>query len=346
MSGVVERQMRAPALLAGEPLLHVENLTVRFRTKEGVVTAIEDVSVKLMPGKTLCIVGESGSGKSVTALSILRLIPSDVAEIASGTVWFNGVNLAGLRERDLRKVRGKDIGMIFQEPMTSLNPISKIGAQIEESLLIHMGITRKQATERAESLLDLVGISQPRKRLQQYPHELSGGMRQRVMIAMALACDPKLLIADEPTTALDVTTQSQIMSLLRSLQEKLGLSIVMITHDLGLVAEFGDDVQVMYAGRTVETAPVSSIFHSPRHPYTKGLLRSVADLEGECERLSSIEGVVPAPNELPPGCIFAPRCSFTEKNCTSARPTLEQVDRDTFVACVKPFGVQGGTEVS
>ncbi len=320
------------------PLLRVENLSVAFHAPNGPVRAIEGVSFEVPAGKVLGIVGESGSGKSVTALSLLRLIPSEIAEISSGSVWFGGRDLTKLPERELRRVRGREIAMIFQEPMTSLNPIASVGTQLREPMQLHLGIKATEASRRAEELLDLVGIPQPRKRMMQYPHELSGGMRQRVMIAMALSCEPKLLIADEPTTALDVTTQAQILDLLRSLQNRLGLSIILITHDLGVVAQFADNVQVMYAGRAIEQAPVSEIFRQPAHPYTQGLLKIVADLEAECERLSSIEGTVPAPYELPPGCAFAPRCSLSDTACTGSPPPLSPISPGRRCACVRPAG--------
>jgi oligopeptide/dipeptide ABC transporter ATP-binding protein len=327
-----------PRLKPIKPLLRVDGLTVSFHTRDGVVRAIEDISFEVEAGQVLGIVGESGSGKSVTALSLLRLIPRDIAEISAGHVWFGGRDLTSISEAELRMVRGREIGMIFQEPMTSLNPIATIGTQLREPLKLHLGMTSSPATSRAEELLNLVGIPKPRERLGQYPHELSGGMRQRVMIAMALACEPKLLIADEPTTALDVTTQAQILNLLRSLQSRLGLSILLITHDLGVVAEFADHVQVMYAGRAVEQSPVSELFARPAHPYTNGLLRTVADLEIDCARLSSIDGVVPSPRDLPIGCAFAPRCSFSDEVCVAARPPLAQVSAARRCACVRPLG--------
>jgi oligopeptide/dipeptide ABC transporter ATP-binding protein len=320
------------------PLLRVENLSVAFHSRNGLVRAVEDVSFEVPAGKVLGIVGESGSGKSVTALSLLRLIPSEIAEISSGSVWFGGRDLTKLPERELRRVRGREIAMIFQEPMTSLNPIASVGTQLREPMQLHLGMKAAEASRRAEELLDLVGIPQPRKRMAQYPHELSGGMRQRVMIAMALSCEPKLLIADEPTTALDVTTQAQILDLLRSLQSRLGLSIILITHDLGVVAQFADNVQVMYAGRAIEQASVSEIFRQPAHPYTEGLLKIVADLEAECERLSSIEGTVPAPHELPPGCAFAPRCPQSDTACIVSPPPLSPISPGRRCACLRPVG--------
>ncbi|MGH6709143.1 MAG: ABC transporter ATP-binding protein [Bradyrhizobium sp.] len=338
MSVTAEPAFGLAGATSSTPLLSVENLSVVFRSGAGSVRAIEDVSFEVQQGQVLGIVGESGSGKSVTALSLLRLISRDLAEISSGSVWFGGRDLVQLPERELRKVRGREIGMIFQEPMTSLNPIASIGNQLREPLRLLLGMSFADATRRAEELLDLVGIPQPRKRMAQYPHELSGGMRQRVMIAMALSCEPKLLIADEPTTALDVTTQAQILDLLRSLQSRLGLSIILITHDLGVIAQFADRVQVMYAGRAIEQAAVAEIFRQPAHPYTERLLRIVADLETECDRLTSIEGTVPPPHELPPGCAFAPRCPHADKACTATRPALSAVSADRRCACVRPLG--------
>jgi len=338
IAATVNRSTTSPIEVT-KPLLRVEGLTVSFRTRDGVVRAIEDVTFDVQAGQVLGIVGESGSGKSVTALSLLRLIPSDIAKISAGQVWFGGRDLTRISEAELRKVRGREIGMIFQEPMTSLNPIATIGSQLREPLRLHLGMGTSAATSRSEELLNLVGIAQPRQRLSQYPHELSGGMRQRVMIAMALACEPKLLIADEPTTALDVTTQAQILNLLRSLQSRLGLSILMITHDLGVIAEFADQVQVMYAGRTVEQSPVAELFLRPAHPYTSGLLRTVADLEIDCARLSSIDGVVPSSHDLPPGCAFAPRCFYSDAACVSVRPPLSQVSVGRRCACIRPLGI-------
>ncbi len=323
--------MTAPALLS------VEGLTVRFHTQRGSVTAIEDVSFELRPGEVLGLVGESGSGKSVTALSLLRLIPDNVAEIAAGHVWFGGRDLAHLSERELRHVRGREIGMIFQEPMTSLNPIASIGWQLQEPLWLHLRLGRRAAAARAEELLDLVGIPQPRHRLAQYPHELSGGMRQRVVIAMALACEPKLVIADEPTTALDVTTQAQILELLRSLQARLGVAVIMITHDLGIVAEFADRVQVMFAGRAVEHGPVGALFVASAHPYTRGLLRSIPSFDDAGGRLTGIEGTVSGVSDMPPGCRFAPRCFQAEPACTAAPPPFRLIAAGRNVACLKPL---------
>lgn len=319
------------------PLLRVEGLTVRLRSDRGPVTAVENVGFDLQPGEVLGMVGESGSGKSVTALSLLRLIPEDSIESVAGQVWFGGQNLLRMPESQLRQVRGREIGMIFQDPMTSLNPIASIGWQLQEPLRLHLGLGRRAAAARAEALLDLVGIPQPRKRLAQFPHELSGGMRQRVVIAMALSCEPKLVIADEATTALDVTTQAQILDLLRSLQARLGMAVIMITHDLGIVAEFADRVQVMYAGRVVERAPARNLFEAPAHPYTQGLLRSIPSFEDGPSRLFGIEGTVPSPFDLPPGCGFAPRCALADKACTGAPPAFRPIPGGRHVACVRPL---------
>ena len=318
-------------------LLRVEGLTVRLRSDRGPVAAVQDVSFDLQPGEVMGLVGESGSGKSVTALSLLRLIPDDAVESVAGQVWFGGEDLLRLPEPRLRQVRGREIGMIFQDPMTSLNPIASIGWQLQEPLRLHLGLGRRAAAARAEALLDLVGIPQPRKRLAQFPHELSGGMRQRVVIAMALACEPKLVIADEATTALDVTTQAQILDLLRSLQARLGMAVIMITHDLGIVAEFADQVQVMYAGRVVERAPTAGLFEAPAHPYTQGLLRSIPSFEDGPARLFGIEGTVPSPYDLPHGCSFAPRCALADTACTAALPAFRPVAAGRHVACVRPL---------
>lgn len=324
-----------------KPLLHVRDLTVKFHTTRGLVTGVDRMNFTLDRGKVLGLVGESGSGKSVTALSLLRLIPKDTAEISNGEIWFDNQNLVTLPEKDLREIRGRDIGMIFQDPMTSLNPIASIGSQVTEPLKSHLGMTRAQSSRRAEELLELVGIREAKKRLAQYPHELSGGMRQRVMIAMAIACEPKLIIADEPTTALDVTTQAQILDLLQKLRTDLGVSIILITHDLGVVAEFADDVQVMYAGRAVERSSVQKIFEQPAHPYSDGLLKSIPSFDSEVERLVSIEGTVPSPFALPPGCAFAPRCTHARSACTAEVPSFRKISADRHAACLFPLAGSG-----
>src|SRR5881398_937318 len=299
---------------AGQPLLEVADLRTWFFTRDGVVRAVDGVSFSVMPGETLAIVGESGCGKSVTALSVLRLVPSPPGRIVSGRIRFAGRDLLRLSEAEMRRVRGNEVSMIFQEPMTSLNPVLTIGRQIAETLTLHQGLDHKAALRRAVEMLRLVHIPEAQRRIAQYPHQLSGGMRQRVMITMALACNPKLLIADEPTTALDVTIQAQILDLMRGLKDKTGAAIVLITHDLGVVAEMAQRVVVMYAGRKVEEATVGDLFARPRHPYTRGLLDSIPKLgavskHGEVRRLSEIAGTVPSLAEPIVGCAFAPRCA-------------------------------------
>jgi oligopeptide/dipeptide ABC transporter ATP-binding protein len=322
------------------PLLSVRGLRTTFRTEEGEFAAIDDVSFDLAEGEVLGIVGESGSGKSVTALSLLRLIPSPPGRIAGGEVVFDGRDLLTLPERRMREIRGAAISMIFQEPMTSLNPVFTVGDQIVETIRYHERIGQQAAVRRALDLLDQVGIPSPAQRLGEYPHQLSGGMRQRVMIAIALSCNPRLLLADEPTTALDVTIQAQILELLRSLQERFGMAVILITHDLGVVAEFVDRVLVMYAGRVVEQAAVHPIFEQPLHPYTEGLLGSNPSLDDERERLQVIPGVVPSPFALPPGCRYAPRCPYARPACDAADPPLLPLQPDHQAACIRHTGYQ------
>ena len=322
---------------ASAPLLEVEGLKTHFFTRDGVVRAVDGVSFSVHAGETLAIVGESGCGKSVTSLSILRLIASPPGRTVAGSIRFEGRELLALPEPDMRKVRGNEISMIFQEPMTSLNPVLTIGRQIAEALVLHRGLARAAANARAVEMLAVVNIPEPARRVREYPHQLSGGMRQRVMIAMALACSPKLLIADEPTTALDVTIQAQILDLMRGLKEKTGAAIVLITHDLGVVAEMAQRVVVMYAGRKVEEAPVAELFARPRHPYTQGLLRSIprlgATLAGKRNRLEEIRGMVPSMREAIPGCVFAPRCAYATERCRTEYPPLEQKAEGHVVAC-------------
>jgi len=298
------------------------------------VKAVDGVSFAVPKGKTLGIVGESGSGKSITSLSILRLIQSP-GKIKGGEIIFKGEDLLEKTEREMRQVRGNEISMIFQEPMTSLNPVYTVGAQISESFMIHQNMTKKEAMQRSVDMLELVGIPSPKERIKQYPHELSGGMRQRVMIAMALACDPELLIADEPTTALDVTIQAQILELMKDLQERLGMSIIMITHDLGVVAETCDYVAVMYMGKIVEFANVKDLFKEPKHPYTVGLLNSLPrhDVDIEGEDLAVIKGSVPNPDNIPKGCRFAPRCPFASDVCHERLPDLEETENGNQIRC-------------
>jgi oligopeptide/dipeptide ABC transporter ATP-binding protein len=317
------------------PLLSVRNLTVAFDTRRGAFEAVRDVSFDVGAGKTLGVVGESGSGKSVTAMALIQLLP-DSAAMISGTIAFGGQDLAGLGEREMQKVRGREIAMVFQDPLSSLNPIFTIGHQIMEPLRLQMGLGKAAARARAEELLALVRIPSPADILRSYPHELSGGMRQRVMIAIALSCGPKLLIADEPTTALDVTTQAQILELLRDLQERLHMSVLLITHDLGVVAEFADEVMVMYAGRTVERSPVRALFDKPGHPYTEGLLNSMPPLEDEDpEVLQAIEGNVASPFDLPPGCAFHPRCRYAFDACRKALPPFALLGEGHEAACLR-----------
>jgi peptide/nickel transport system ATP-binding protein len=327
-----------PAPVVAEPILDVEDLRTWFFTRDGIVRAVDGVSFHVMPGETLAVVGESGCGKSVTALSILRLIPSPPGRVVSGSIRFAGRDLLALDEAEMRQVRGNEISMIFQEPMTSLNPVLTIGHQIAETLTLHQGLTRKAALAKAGEMLRLVHIPETARRLGEYPHQLSGGMRQRVMIAMALACNPKLLIADEPTTALDVTIQAQILDLMRELKTQIDAAIVLITHDLGVVAEMAQRVVVMYAGRKAEEAPVKALFRRPLHPYTKGLLNSVprlgASLETEeVRRLAEIPGTVPSLKEAIPGCPFASRCIFATDLCTREMPVFEEKEPGHFVAC-------------
>lgn len=317
-------------------LLKVENLSVTFRTEHGVVPALREFSYTLNSGETLAIVGESGSGKSVGALAVMRLIPDPPGRITHGSVHFGGRNLFDLREADMQKIRGNDIAMIFQEPMTSLNPVLTVAEQIVEAVQLHQGLKTQQARARALEMLQLVQISEPVQRLDQYPHELSGGMCQRVMIAMALACTPSILIADEPTTALDVTIQAQILDLMRDLKDRLGTAILLITHDLGVVAEMADRVLVVYAGRKVEEAPVRELLRTPRHPYTLGLLGAMPRL-GETatdNRLTEIPGSVPSLLEPIVGCAFAPRCALAIERCHAEAPPLaSHGDSQHLAAC-------------
>jgi oligopeptide/dipeptide ABC transporter ATP-binding protein len=308
-----------------ESILVVKNLRTSFPSGDGWVHAVDNVSFNVRKGEALALVGESGCGKSVTALSIMRLV-AHPGKITAGEIHFKGQNLAELSEKEIRKVRGDDIAMVFQEPMTSLNPVFRVGAQVAEAIRIHRNVSRRQARDRAREMLELVSIPDPDKRLDDYPHQLSGGMRQRVMIAMALSCDPELLIADEPTTALDVTIQAQIMELLASLQQRLGLAILLITHDLGVVAEFCERVIVMYTGRVVEEAPVRELFANPAHPYTRGLLRSLPSATREkSARLPTIPGMVPPITALPPGCKFNPRCPDVMQICLGNEPARMMV---------------------
>jgi peptide/nickel transport system ATP-binding protein len=317
-------------------LLEIEQLQTHFRTQDGVNRAVDGISFHVNEGETLAVVGESVCGKSVTAMSILRLVPEPPAKIA-GSIRFQGKDLLKFSEREMRSIRGNEISMIFQEPMTSLNPVLTIGRQLGETLRLHEGLDRKAAETRAVEMLALVGIPEPRWRLREYPHQLSGGMRQRVMIAMALACNPKLLIADEPTTALDVTIQAQILDLMRDLKHRVGAAIILITHDLGIVAEVAERVMVMYAGRKLEEAPVAELFRTPRHPYTRGLLGAVpklgSSLTGSATRLAEIPGLVPSLKHRIKGCVFASRCAYATELCHQVAPALESKAPGHLAAC-------------
>jgi oligopeptide transport system ATP-binding protein len=316
------------------PLLEVADLRTHFFTPDGVVKAVNGVSFTLDEGEALGLVGESGCGKSVSALTLMRLIPQPPGRIVSGQVNFHGRDLLKLQEHEMRKVRGNDIAMIFQDPMTSLNPVLSIGRQIGEAVELHKGLDRAASRKRTIELLELVGIPAARSRVDDYPHQFSGGMRQRVMIAMALSCEPKLLIADEPTTALDVTIQAQILELIKRLREELGMAIIMITHDLGVVAGIADRINVMYAGHIVETGTVDELFHNPRHPYTLGLLNSIPRLdEPRKEKLVPIEGLPPDLVNPPTGCAFQPRCPYAVERCAFESPTLEPVAPGHRIAC-------------
>ena len=314
-------------------LLEVKDLKTYFYTDSGVAKAVDGVTFSLDKGKTLGIVGESGCGKSVTSLSIMRLVDPATGRNEGGSIVFDGQDLLTLPEKEMRKLRGNRISMIFQEPMTSLNPVLTIGDQISESLKLHKGLDKKAARDRAIELLELVGIPEAGKRVDEYPHQLSGGMRQRVMIAMALSGDPELLIADEPTTALDVTIQAQILQLLKDLQEKLHMSIIIITHDLGVIAEMADEVAVMYAGDIVEKAPTRALFDDPKHPYTIGLMNSIPDINDHVSRLRTLEGLVPSLYDMPSGCRFAPRCQFCCPECEAHRINLTTLPDGRQVRC-------------
>jgi oligopeptide/dipeptide ABC transporter ATP-binding protein len=314
-------------------LLEVRNLKTYFFTDDGVARSVDGISYDVDRGETLGVVGESGCGKSVTALSILRLIPEPPGKIVGGEILYNGSNLLEFSEDQMRGIRGNDISMIFQEPMTSLNPVFTVGSQIDEAVILHQKVSKAEARNRSIEMLHLVGIPAPTQRYREYPHQLSGGMRQRVMIAMALSCNPELLIADEPTTALDVTVQAQILELIERLQDELGMGVIMITHDLGVIAEVSDRVAVMYAAKIVEYASVDAIFHAPRHPYTIGLLKSIPRLGDRVERLATIEGVVPAPTNFPTGCHFCTRCAYADQLCWSDEPPLVEIETGHMVAC-------------
>jgi len=311
-----------------KPIIEIKNLRTYFKTDDGIARAVDDVSFSVYPGETLGIVGESGCGKSVTSLSMMKLIPQPPGYFAGGEILYRGRNVLDIPERDMREIRGNKIAMIFQEPMTALNPVFTIGNQIEEAIIVHQGLNAKDAREKTIEMLKLVSIPSPEQRVDDYPHQLSGGMRQRIMIAMALSCDPEVLIADEPTTALDVTIQAQILGLIQKLQKELNLAVIMITHDLGVIAGICDRVIVMYAGQIVEIGSVHDIFKNPQHPYTKGLLASIPKMgkNGDTQTLYNIKGMVPSATEFPEGCHFNPRCELVTDKCRVENPELELVD--------------------
>jgi oligopeptide/dipeptide ABC transporter ATP-binding protein len=315
-------------------LLQVRNLTTQFFTSSGTVRAVDNITFDVDEGETVAVVGESGCGKSVSALSILRLVPWPPGKIVGGSINFRGQNLLEMNDADIRRVRGREISMVFQEPMTSLNPVLSIGLQLTETMQHHLGLSPAQALKRAAELLEMVGISEPKRRLAQFPHHLSGGMRQRVMIALALSCEPKLIIADEPTTALDVTIQAQILELMKDLTKRLGVALVVITHNLGVVARYADRVNVMYAGKIIEMGSAQQIYHQPHHPYTLGLLASVPRMDQpRGTRLIPIDGQPPDLTRLDGGCAFRPRCRFAVERCAQEFPPLENVDSGHVSAC-------------
>lgn len=316
-----------------ETILEIKDLCVEFRTVEGTVQAVDHLNYTLRKGEKLGIVGESGSGKSVSSLGMLQLIPNPPGKVTGGEIMYKGQDLVKASKKEIQKIRGNEISMIFQEPMTSLNPIIKCGKQIAESLRLHRGMNKKEALEEAVQLMRSVGIANPEVRAHEYPHQMSGGMRQRVMIAMALACQPQILIADEPTTALDVTIQAQILDLIRELNEELGTSVIFITHDLGVVSELCDTVVVMYTGHIVEQAPAKELFEDPKHPYTKGLLHAIPRITKERKPLETIEGAVPNPTERMEGCSFSPRCPYAMERCKKEAPPERAISSKRQVRC-------------
>lgn len=319
--------------MENKKIIEVKNLKTYFYTEEGIVHGVDDVSFSLERGKTLAVVGESGCGKSVTSLSILRIIQSPPGRIVGGEILFEGKDLLKLSEKEMRQIRGNNISMIFQEPMTSLNPVFTAGEQIMQVLRFHQNISKEDAYKRSVEMIRLVGISDPERIAKQYPHQLSGGMRQRIMIAMAFACDPQILIADEPTTALDVTIQAQILQLMAELKDKMGTSVILITHDLGIVASIADEVMVMYAGQAVESAPMQDIYHDPKHPYTQGLLKSIPKINQPVDKLFNIPGSVPSAVSFPEGCRFAPRCDKCMDICKKCAPGLYDIGTGRKVRC-------------
>ncbi|MFW6035869.1 MAG: ABC transporter ATP-binding protein [Halothermotrichaceae bacterium] len=319
--------------MSKDKLLEMKNLKTYFYTERGIAKAVNGVDLEIYPGETLGIVGESGCGKSVTSLSIMRLIPEPPGKIVDGQILFEGEDLTKLEESEMRDIRGNDISMIFQEPMTSLNPVFTVGEQIAEAIIIHKKVSKEEAMEQAVEMLEKVGIPLPEQRVNEYPHQLSGGMRQRVMIAMALSCNPKLLIADEPTTALDVTIQAQILELMNDLKDSLDMSIMMITHDLGVIAEISDRVAVMYAGKVIEYTDVKTLFNNPKHPYTWGLLNSIPRLDKDEDKLNAIPGVVPSSEDFPRGCKYNTRCPLASEKCYEQDPKLEEIESGHKVRC-------------
>ena len=324
-------------------LLEINNLRTYFYTDEGVVPAVDDVSYRILSGETMGLVGESACGKSVTSLSIMQLIQIPPGKIVSGEIFFKGENLLKKTANEMRKIRGAEISMIFQEPMTSLNPVFTVGNQISEAITLHQGVSQREADKKTVEMLELVGIPSPERRVKEFPHQMSGGMRQRVMIAMALSCNPDLLIADEPTTALDVTIQAQILELMKSLKEKLGMAILLVTHNLAVVAEMADHIAVMYSGKIVEYSISREVFKNPRHPYTGGLLISIPrlDVPRTAEPLPTIPGVVPSPYNMPKGCPFHPRCAYAKENCVQELPPLEELTPGHLVRCFYPLPLGG-----
>ncbi len=327
-----------------ETVIEVKGLKTYFKVEEGLVTAVDGVDFELSAKETLAIVGESGSGKSVTALSILRLIQEPPGKIAAGEILYQGRDLLKLTDREIRKIRGNEISMIFQEPMSSLNPVFTVGKQISEVVVVHQKLSKKEAGLRAIELIKLVGIPNPEKCMKNYPHQLSGGMRQRIMIAIALACKPKILIADEPTTALDVTIQSQILKLMQDLKNKLDTAIIIITHDLGVVAQLADNIMIMYAGKAVEYGDTKSIYKNPFHPYTEGLLDSIPKINENLKRLKIIEGTVPGPFDLPKGCKFSTRCKYVMDICRKKEPEYLLLNNNRKVRCWKYAGVENNVK--
>ncbi len=338
MSGEAKHTTPAPGATEAEPLFQVRDLSVVFDTPDGTVQVVDSVNLKVSAGRTLGLVGESGSGKSVTCLAALGLLASR-GRVTGGKVMFNGRDLLKIDDAEMSKLRGCEVAMVFQDPMVSLNPVRTIGWQISESIFLHQGLSRDAAAKRTIELLDMVGIPNSKSRVLEYPHQFSGGMSQRAMIAMAIACQPKLLIADEPTTALDVTIQAQILELLSDLKKELNMALILITHDLGVIAEAADDVAVMYAGRVVEEAQVLDLFDAPLHHYTLGLLNSLPRVDRKIDRLSAIEGAAPPPQEFVTGCRFEPRCGHCNASCTGTRPEFTDISATHRVACKHPMSV-------